>query len=105
MDNELHPIIYSTLWRKVGLDIVHIPKNAGFKYFMAIKDDLFEWVEAKAIRNANAKTIAAFIYEWFVRFRVPGRIVFDGGGENKRVVRKFMKRYNTQNVPIATYYP
>ena len=32
-------------------------------------------------------------------------IVFDGGGENKGVVRELMKRHNTRNVPIAAYHP
>ena len=81
-----------------------MPRNAGFKYFVAMRDDFSRWLEAKAIRNADAKTIAAFIYEWFVRFGVPGRIVFDGGGENKGVAREFMKRHNTRNVPIAAYH-
>lgn len=62
-------------------------------------------MEPKAIRNANAKTIAAFIPECLVRFEVPGRIVFDGGGENKGVASDLMKRYNTRNVPIASYHP
>ena len=78
VDEELHPTIYSALWRKVGLDVVHMPRNAGFQYFVAMRDDFSGWLEAKAIRNADAKTIAAFIYKWFVTFRVPGRIVFDG---------------------------
>lgn len=30
--------------------------------------------------------------------------MFDGGGENKGVARELMKRYNTRNVPIATYH-
>ena len=105
MDEELHPTLYSALWQKVGLDVVHMPKNAGFGYLVAMRDDFSGWVEAKAIRHADAKTIAAFIYEWFCRFGVPGRIVFDGGGENKGVARELMQRYNTHNVPIAAYHP
>src|SRR5258708_22862314 len=97
--------MYSALLRKVGLDVVHMPRNAGFKYFVAMRDDFSGWVEAKAIRIADAKTIAMFIYEWFVRFGVPGRIVFDGGGENKEVARELMKRQNTRNVSIAAYHP
>ena len=27
VDEELHPTLYSALWRKVGLDVVHMPKN------------------------------------------------------------------------------
>ena len=84
---------------------VTMPKNASFGYLVAMRDDFSGWVEAKAIRHADAKTIAAFIYEWFCRFGVPGRIVFDGGGENKGVARELMQRYNTRNVPIAAYHP
>ena len=104
MDKELHPTLYSALWRKVGLDVVHMPKSAGFGYLVAMRDDFSGWVEAKAIRHTDAKTIAAFIYEWFCRFGVPGRIVFNGGGENKGVARELMQQYNTRNVPIAAYH-
>lgn len=38
-----------------------MPKNARF---VAMRDDFPGWIEAKAIRNADAKTIAAFIHEW-----------------------------------------
>ena len=68
-----------------------MPKNAGFGYLVAMRDDFSGWVEAKAIRYANAKTIATFIYEWFCRFGVPGQIVFDEGGENKGVARELMR--------------
>ena len=90
-DEELHPISYSALWRKVGLDVVHMPKNAGLEYVVAMRDDFSGWVEAKAIRYTDARTIAAFIYDWFCRFGVLGRIVFDGGGENKGVARELMR--------------
>ena len=79
-------------------------KNAGFGYLVAMRDNFSGWVEAKVIRYADAKTITAFIYDWFCRFGVPGRIVFDGGGENKGVARELMRRYNTRNVPIAAYH-
>ena len=71
--------------------MVHMLKNAGFGYFVAIRDDFSGWVEAKAIRHADAKTIAAFIYKWFCRFGIPGRIVFDRGRENKGVARVLMQ--------------
>ena len=80
-------------------------KNTGFGYLVAMWDDFSGWVEAKAIRHADVKTIAAFIYDWFCRFGLPGRIVFDGGGENKGVARELMRLYNTRNVPIAAYHP
>ena len=82
-----------------------MPRNAGFKYFVMMRDDFSEWLEVKAIRNTDAKTIVAIIYEWFVRFGVPGTIVCDARGENKEVARELMKRHNIRNMPIAAYHP
>ena len=45
------------------------------------------------------------MYEWTIRFGVPGRIVVDGGGENKGVVTELLARYNIRNIPIAAYHP
>ena len=105
MDEELHLTLYSTLWWKVGLDVVYMPKNAGFGYIVAMRDDFSGWVEAQVIRYVDAKTIAVFIYKWFCSFSILGQIVFDRGGENKGVVRELMQRYNTHNMPIAAYHP
>ena len=105
MDEEFHLMLYSMLWQKVGLDMVHMAKNTSFGYFVAMQNDFSGWVEAKVIRHADAKTIAAFIYEWFCRLGILGQIVFDRGGENKSVARELMQRYNTHNVPIAAYRP
>ena len=66
-------------------------KNAGLGYFVAMRYDFLGWVEAKAIWHADTKTIAAFIYDWFYRFGIPERIVFDGGGENKGIARELMQ--------------
>ena len=63
MDEELYLTLYSTLWQKIGLDVVHMPKNASFGYFITMRDDFSGWVEVKAIRHTDAKTITAFIYE------------------------------------------
>ena len=40
--------------------------SAGVQKDAEMRDDFSGWVEAKAIRHADAKTIAAFIYEWSV---------------------------------------
>ena len=49
VDEELHLTLYSTLWSKVGLDVVHMLKNVGFGYLVARRDNFSGWVEAKAI--------------------------------------------------------
>ena len=87
------------------MNVVHMRNNVGFGYLVAMWDKFSGWVEAKAIWYAYARTIAAFIYNWFCRFGVPGQIVFDRGGENKSIARELMRWYNSRNVPIAAYHP
>ena len=48
-NEELHLTLYNALWRKVGLDVVHMSKNAGFGYLVAMRDNFSGWVEAKVI--------------------------------------------------------
>ena len=62
-------------------------------------------MKAKALRKANSKAIASFIHDWVCRFGVPGRIVTDGGGENKKLASELIDRFNITNVPIAAYHP
>ena len=35
---ELHPTLENTLWSKVGLDVVYMPKDAGFSKIVAIRN-------------------------------------------------------------------
>ena len=68
---------------RIGLDVVHMPTvKDGCKYLVGMCDDLFGWAEYKAIRKANSRTIAKFIYEtWICRYGCLMLIVYDGGPE------------------------
>ena len=63
-DEPLYPTWMSTIWEKVGLDIVHMPKgNNGVKYLVLAHDDLSRWVEGRALVKATVANIAKFVYE------------------------------------------
>ena len=40
MTEELHLILHNTLWSKVELDVVYMPKDAGFSKIVAMRDYL-----------------------------------------------------------------
>jgi len=43
-----------------------MPANEGFSRIIAMREYLSGWVEAKTLRNADSKIVAAFIHEWIV---------------------------------------
>ena len=61
VEEELHPNLTSTMWHRVMVD-VHMPKGVGErKYLVVAREDVSGWPEAKAIRRANAHTVANFL--------------------------------------------
>ena len=63
-DEPLHPTFSYSLWMKIGLDVIHMPTaRDGCKYLVGMRDNLSGWADYKAIRKANSRTIAKFIYE------------------------------------------
>lgn len=105
VDEPLHPTLYSALWRKVGLDIVHMPVDEGKRYLLMLRDDLSGWPEGKALATLSSKNVAALLFEWFSRYGVPAIVVCDNGPENQGLVRELRDRYNVRNVEIAAYHP
>ena len=59
----LRPSLDNALWARVGLDMVYMPHNVGFSKIVALRDYLIGWLEAKAEKSADSRTISAFLYE------------------------------------------
>jgi hypothetical protein len=70
---------------KVGLDVVHMPvARGGSRYIVGMRDDLSGWSEYKALRVADSKAVAKFIFEtWIARYGCLMLIVNDGGPETR----------------------
>ena len=81
---ELHPNLTSTMWHRVLVDVGHMPKGMGErKYLVVAQEDVSGWLEARAIRKANAQTVANFLKEdLFARHGCATSIIIDGGSEN-----------------------
>jgi hypothetical protein len=92
---------------KVGLEVVHMPvAGDGSKYMVGLRDDLSGWSEYRALRNADSKSVAKFIFEaWISRYGCPLMIVNDGGPENQSLTKELPRRYNIKNIQVAAYHP
>jgi hypothetical protein len=105
-EEALHPTWVSAMWQKVCLDIVYMPPVQGFKYLVLARDDLSGWVEGRPLREKTAAPVARFLWEDIIcRFGLYGRLVVDGGTENKAVVSQLTERYGIRRIQISAYHP
>ena len=82
-----------------------MPACNGKNYLVVGRDDLSRWVEARALANATSIAVAKFIWEDIVcRHGCFGRLVVDGGPENKKHVVAFVKKYRIKQVQISAYH-
>jgi hypothetical protein len=105
MEEALHPTWVSMMWQKVCMDIVYMPKVKGFKYLVLARDDLSGWVEGRPLRDKSAPAVARFLWEDIIcRFGLYGRLVIDGGTENKAVVKQLTQRYGIRRIEASAYH-
>ena len=106
-NEPLHPTFSTTVFAKVGLDVVHVPAATdGSKYMVGMRDDLRGWAEYKALRKASSRAVAKFINEvGMARFGCPLLIVNDGGPENQALTKELLERFNVRNVQVAAFHP
>lgn len=103
---QLTPTYTDHRWQKVGLDIVHMPKNKGKKYLVLARSDLSGWVEGRALSEASSHLIAQFLWEDVIcRHGVFRKLVVDGGPENKGYVKYLANKYGIKRVVVSAYHP
>lgn len=94
----------STIFTKVYLDIMQMPKAHGFKYIIAARDDLSRASEGRALKHATAKAVAQFVWEEvFCRYGAVGQVTTDNGSEFKAAFQELMRRYHIPQVKISAY--
>jgi hypothetical protein len=63
VDGELHPTWVESLWYKVALDMVHIPLYLGKDRLILARGEGSGWVEGRALKSANTRSITRFIFK------------------------------------------
>ena len=81
-------------------------EEGGFGFIAFARDDLSGWVEGRAIKAADVKHVAKFIYEDVIcRHGSPLRIVLDRGSENLNLTKDLLEHYRIQRTVISAYHP
>ena len=94
------------MFEKICLDVVYMPSCSRKNFLVTAREDLSGWVESRALAKATSKAVAKFIWEDIVcRHGCFGRLVIDGGPENKKHVAEFTKRYGIDRVRVSAYNP
>ena len=64
------------------------------------------WIEARALTNATSAAVAKFLWEDVVcRHGCFGRLIVDGGTENKKHITEFAKKYRIERIQVLVYHP
>jgi len=96
--------VSTRLFAKVYIDVMHMPVANGFHYIVAAKDDLSGTSEAIPLRNATAKALAKFFWEYiYCRYGAPLHVVTDNGPEVKEAFERLLERMNIPQIKITPY--
>jgi hypothetical protein len=108
-NNPLRSITVSEPFELIGMDLVGpLPETSrGNKYIIVMTEYLTKWVEAKAIPNKRAETIAEFLYDNIItRFGTPKRMLTDQGTEFlNETITALQKVMNIKGIHSSPYHP
>ena len=84
----------ATIFVKIHLDSMYMPKADGLRNIVAAVDDLTGNAEGKAIPSTQSEYVAQFIWEnIFCRYGAVGQITTDNGPEVQGAVTRLMNRW------------
>ncbi|CAM8963250.1 unnamed protein product [Rhodiola kirilowii] len=102
------PILVNDVFDIWGLDFMGpFPVSCGYTYILLAVDYVSKWVEAKATRCDDAKTVIEFLRtNLFCRYRVPKAIISDQGTHFcNRIMAATLKRYHVLHRTSTAYHP
>ncbi|CAM8965703.1 unnamed protein product [Rhodiola kirilowii] len=102
------PILVNDVFDIWGLDFMGpFPVSCGYTYILVAVDYVSKWVEAKATRCDDAKTVIEFLRtNLFCRYGVPKAIISDQGTHFcNRIMAATLKRYHVHHRTSTTYHP
>ena len=95
----------NTVWKKVEVNIVHLPSSEECYYLVMVWDDLSGWLEWYAFSNATAETVVKFLYQNnFCHHSYLQKFIMNEGPENKKEIEELLKQYEVRKVTVSAYY-
>src|SRR5256886_8684168 len=104
----LNPILIIDLFDIWGIDFMGIfPNSFGNLYILVGVDYVSKWVEARAFKTNDHRTVVQFLKEnIFSRFGTPRAIISDGGSHFcNKVFETLMKKYGITHKIATPYHP
>ncbi|CAM8949923.1 unnamed protein product [Rhodiola kirilowii] len=102
------PILVNDVFDIWGNDFMGpFPVSNGFVYILVAVDYVSKWVEAKATRCDDAKTVVEFLRtNIFCRYGVPKAIISDQGSHFcNRVMATTLRHYHVHHRTSTAYHP
>ncbi|CAM8943810.1 unnamed protein product [Rhodiola kirilowii] len=102
------PILVNDVFDIWGIDFMGpFPTSNGFVYILVAVDYVSKWVEAKATRCDDAKTVVKFLRtNIFCRYGVPKAIISDQGSHFcNRVMATTLRHYHVHHRTSTAYHP
>jgi hypothetical protein len=106
-EEPLRTVTVSAIWRRVGLDAVHMPMDEdGHRSLVVAREYLTGWVEARALKELTTENVATFVLEDIIcRFGVPRELMVDGGSENKGELIRLADVMGIYRCQVMPYHP
>lgn len=93
----------------VGIDVIGpLPRALTGKRYVVVAVDLFtKWVEARALTDADAQSIASFVHEEIIcRHGIPRMLTSDQGTEFiNELVSLLTRRFGIKHIRTTPYHP
>ncbi|CAM8987216.1 unnamed protein product [Rhodiola kirilowii] len=102
------PILVNDVFDIWGIDFMGpFPISCGFAYILVAVDYVSKWVEAKATRCDDPKTVVDFLRtNIFCRYGVPKAIISDQGTHFcNRMMAATLRHYHVHHRTSTTYHP
>jgi transposase InsO family protein len=94
----------STIFTKIYVDVMYMPKAGKFRYIVLARDDLSRAPEGRALRSLKAREMANFFWEEVIcRYGAIGEVVTDNGSEVSAAFTNLLERYGIPHIRISPY--
>jgi hypothetical protein len=104
-EEALHFIWMTLLWKKIEMNIVHMSSNKEKHYLIVVRDDFFEWVEARVLSEAKAWRMTKFSWEDVIcRHDCFEKLIVNDESENKEIFDELMQRYRIKKMITSSYH-
>lgn len=93
-----------TLFRKVHIDTMFMPRSNGYRYVVHARCSLSSYPEWRMLRAENARALGTFIFEDILcRWGAVEEIVTDNGPAFVQAVDYLSRRYKVNHIRISPY--